>query len=216
MHTTNFKNLKKRLRSPELLIGIFFITIFTISSIFYIKQKLWYEFFWLSNHWALINGVAFLTRNRFVFSYIVALGIIPEILWVIDFALMSNGIPFLGITNYWFDSAYPLTLKIIALQHLLNPFASIYGIMRFGFHKKAWIGSILHGFSIFIVSLVFFGTKDNVNCVWKNCLPSIPMKDTTWQILLVSAIMLHIFLVTYAAKLFMRRAKKPKTISINI
>lgn len=206
----NNLHFPKIVKEPDFLIGIFFMTVFIASGISYMQQKLWYEFFWLSNHWALINGIAFLARSRFMFSYIVALGIVPEIFWVVDFAFMATGQPFLGITNYWFDANYPFSLKVTALQHFLNPFASIYGVARFGFHKKAWIGATVHGMSILLISLVFFGKDQNVNCVWKNCIPVLPIRNFIWQILLVSGMILHIFLVTRFAKFIMKKKGKAR------
>lgn len=189
--------IKECLRGHDKVLGIFFLVIFIASTIFYIKQKWWYEFFWLSNHWALINGIAFLMRSRFMFSYIVALGIIPELFWVIDFLMMVQGHHFLGITNYWFDKSYPFSLKLIALQHFLNPFASIYGIARFGFHKKAWIGALIHGIALLLISWIFFGAAENVNCVWRNCFASIFIPDFIWRLIFFGGIILHIWLVTY-------------------
>jgi len=200
-------DLRKELKNPDFLLGFFFLAIFFVSSISYIKKGLWYEFLWLSNHWALINGIAFLARSKFMFSYISVLGIIPELFWAVDFGLMSFGQPFLGITDYWFDISYPGSLKIIALQHLINPFASIYGIMRFGFHRKAWIGATAHGLGIFLLSLIFFGRNDNVNCAWKSCIPSVSVPDFMWQSLFVAAMIIHIIAASYAIGYFTRKRK---------
>lgn len=191
---------KAHLKSLDALFGVFSLIIFIAASVVYINKHLWYEFFWLSNHWALINGIGFLTRSKFLFSYVVVLGIIPEIFWVMDFLLMIQGHTFLGITSYWFDKSYPFSLKLIALQHLINPFVSIYGIARFGFHKKAWIGALIHGTFLLLISLMFFSKAENVNCVWRNCFASIPMPDFIWKIILLVGIMVHIWLVTYLIK----------------
>ena len=190
-------NLKAYLKNLDIFLGVFFIAVFIVSGFVYIQQGWWYEFFWLSNHWALINGIAFLARSRFLFSYIVSLVIIPELFWIVDFVFMLNGHHLFGITNYWFDQNYPYVLKIIALQHLFNPFASIYGIARFGFHRKAWIGAFTHGIIIGLASLYFFDKTLNVNCVWKNCMTSIPMPDFVWRVFLVSAMILHVLSINY-------------------
>ncbi len=191
----------------DILIGIFSISIFIISGILYIKQNAWYEFFWLSNHWALVNGLAFLAGSRFLFSYMTVLGIVPELFWVVDFLFMLSGHQFLGVTNYWFDSNYPMSLKMIAIQHLFNPLFSIYGIARFGFQKNAWKGAIVHGTALFAMSLLFFGKEFNVNCAWTSCIPYFQLTDAMWRFGLVMGMVLHIFLATYLLNLISKRIK---------
>lgn len=195
MHRKNIRRIgKAHPKKSDIALGILFTAVYLASSLVYFNQKLWYEFFWLSNHWALMNAIGFLARSRFVLSYIVVLGIVPELIWVADFLSMLAGQPFMGITNYWFEADYPVYLKITALQHLLNPFASIYGVVRFGFHKKAWLGAAVHGAALFIASL-FLEKGQNVNCAWKSCFPLVQMPSFVWQALLISAISLHIFLL---------------------
>lgn len=203
----NLKSMKIYAKNADILLGILFIAVFVVSGFFFIQQKLWYEFFWLSNHWALINGIGFLTRKKFVFSYIVVLGIVPELLWVLDFFFMSFNQPFLGITNYWFNQDYSPYLKVISLQHLLNPFASLYAIARFGFHKKAWVGALVHGIAVWLISLMLLDKKYNVNCVWTNCISFIQMSNLAWQIILLLAMALHIWLITHLVHFFTKTSK---------
>lgn len=196
MKISNKKQLRY-LKIFDLVLGIFFLLVGIIGIFIHFQQKVGVQLLWLSNHWALINGVAFLMRSSFIFSYVVVLGVVPELFWIVDFLFMLAGQPLFGITNYWFAPDYPMSMAMLSLQHILNPFAALYGLLRFGFHKKAWLGSVIHGLAIWLIGLVLVNPSYNINCAWSNCLGALPIPDQVWQISWPLIMIAHIALVYF-------------------
>ncbi len=173
----------KQARVLDIILGCVFFGLGIAGIIIHFQQGVEQDLFWLSNHWALINGIAFLSGSSFIFSSVTVLGIIPELFWVVDFLfLLFTGHQLFGITNYWFAPEYSIVLKILNLQHIINPLAALYGVKRFGFHHKAWIGGIGYGIFIWLIGLLIIGRVYNVNCAWKNCILFLPIPDLVWQI----------------------------------
>lgn len=126
--------------------------------------------FWFSNHTTLIIGLALLFRSRFWLTAEVALGIIPEILWIADF-LSSRFFAYnlFGFTSYLFEPSYSLMQYILALQHLLVlPLAAIaLWVMRP--LPGSYFGAFLHGTFLW-ASGYLLRPQLNINCSYRACI----------------------------------------------
>ena len=73
-----------------------------------------------------------------------AVGILlPQCLWLADFASNLMGFPLLGLTGYMFDSHLPLFTRGLSLFHGWLPVLLVWLLFRLGYEKKAlsaWTG----------------------------------------------------------------------------
>ncbi len=191
----------------DLVMGVFFLCLGLFGIFVHLFEGTWQYLFWFSNHLALLLALGFFLRNKFIFSYAFVLGILPELAWVIDFLIQIAGGQFLGISDYMFVPGYPRLLFFLALQHGVNLLGILYGIKRFGFHQKAWIGGLVHGIAIWILGF-FLSTELNVNCSWQNCMAGLQISNTAWQIAWPLFMIMQIFVVYCCAKFLFRASVK--------
>jgi hypothetical protein len=79
-------------------------------------------------------------RNNALAASMAAVGIvIPQIIWCIDLGSTLIGHPLTGMTNYMFNQALPLHLRLLSLFHGWLPFLLIFVVWRLGFDKRALI-----------------------------------------------------------------------------
>ena len=74
---------------------------------------------------------------------IAAVGIVlPQFVWVLDFAVHFLGLKITGMSNYMFDPKLPLFTRAISLFHGWLPFLLLYAVRRLGYDRRglaAWI-----------------------------------------------------------------------------
>jgi hypothetical protein len=67
-----------------------------------------------------------------------AVGILlPQLLWVADFAGVLLGRPLTGMTAYMLDRGIPLFVRLVSLFHGWLPFLLIYLVYRLGYDRRA-------------------------------------------------------------------------------
>jgi hypothetical protein len=67
-----------------------------------------------------------------------AVGIlVPQIVWVVDFLANLAGVSLTGITDYMFDPAHSLFLRLLSLYHGWLPFLLVYLIWKIGYDRRA-------------------------------------------------------------------------------
>jgi hypothetical protein len=77
------------------------------------------------------------TENRLLIS-LPAVGIlIPQALWVVDFAVQLSGHSLTGMTAYMFDQNRSLFLRGLSLFHGWLPFLLIYLVCKLGYDRRA-------------------------------------------------------------------------------
>lgn len=150
-------------------LGLFFILLGIITLFWHIFVLDWRYVFWFCNHAMLIVGWALLKKNRFWLTAMLNWSIIPVSLWVVDFlSKLLFGFYIFGITSYMF--AQPFWKNIVSLQHLFTVPLMLYALWLVGKpHPRAWIGTTLHGTTLWLISYFFIRQDYNVNCVHKAC-----------------------------------------------
>jgi hypothetical protein len=63
--------------------------------------------------------------------------LVPQMIWVIDFALGSFGVHFLGLTDYMFDNDLPLFTRALSSFHGWLPFLLLWMTYRLGYARRA-------------------------------------------------------------------------------
>ena len=91
------------------------------------------------------------TENRLLLS-LSAVGIlVPQALWVVDFAAHLMGYKLTGMTDYMFDSQRSLFLRGLSLFHGWLPFLLVFLVARVGYDRRAWLGWTAIGWGLCLV-----------------------------------------------------------------
>ena len=144
---------------------------------------------WFSNHSFIILGIALLFSSRFWVMAELCLGLIPELIWNIDYlAKLFTGEYIWGFTSYMFtDTGSFAWAHLYSLQHVLFIPAGLFALYLLkGSIRHSYLGSLLHGGIIWGLSFLMPG---NINCVYENCLPIlIPYYIAVWPTVVIACI----------------------------
>jgi hypothetical protein len=87
---------------------------------------------------ALFLTLASVITEKRLPASMAAVGILlPQLLWVIDFAGGLFGHPVVGMTGYMFEDSQPLYARAISLFHGWLPFLLLYVVYRLGYDRRA-------------------------------------------------------------------------------
>jgi len=122
----------------------------------------------------ILTLIAIWPDNALLISMCAVGILVPQTVWVIDFASTAAGFPLTGMTNYMFDSSHSLFLRLLSLFHGWLPFLLVYLVWRTGYDRRGfWSWTVLSWALLFIC---FFAmpppTPDagliavNINYVW--------------------------------------------------
>jgi len=133
----------------------------------------WHEygpanFLWGSDIALLVTLVALWTENRLLPS-MMALGVLlPELVWIIDFALRlllgPEAIPF-DSTLYMFDPGIPLWIRGLSLYHIALPLVLVWLLYRFGYQRRALLWQTLLLWLVLPLTYALSDPAANVNWV---------------------------------------------------
>jgi hypothetical protein len=87
---------------------------------------------------ALFLTLAAVWLERPLLASMAAVGIVlPQLIWVLDFAAGLCGVQLLGMTAYMFDERRSLFLRGLSLFHGWLPFLLLFLVKRLGYDKRA-------------------------------------------------------------------------------
>jgi hypothetical protein len=137
-----------------------------ITVVIYFKKYGPGNFLWFSDI-ALITMVPALWMESRLLASMMAIGtLLPEIFWNISFLVrILMGKRMSGLTDYMFESKYPLYLRAISLFHIFLPALIIWTIAEFGYEPVALYVQTLLSLIVFPLSYLLTDPKENVNWV---------------------------------------------------
>ena len=103
----------------------------------------------------LLTLVGIWTENRLLIS-MPAVGIlVPQALWVIDFAVQLTGHKMTGMTAYMFDERRSLFLRGLSLFHGWLPFLLVYLVAKVGYDRRAFGAWTVVAWALCLISFFF-------------------------------------------------------------
>ncbi len=159
-------------RDGFLIIGMILLIWSLVDITNTIINKSWYQLTWFSNNIILILSLAFLFRSKIFMTAVAISSLMVESPWFIDFfgRLLFNFAPFGGLSDYMFNElGFKNWVFYLELDHLLIIPLSIYGMLKLGVHKRAYL--ICGIFIFYFNSLAYFFTPKelNINCISRLC-----------------------------------------------
>ncbi len=95
------------------------------------------------------------TENKLLIS-MPAVGIlVPQALWVADFAVQLTGHKLTGMTGYMFDHDRSLFLRSLSLFHGWLPFLLVFLVAKVGYDRRALFGWMALAWSLCLVCFFF-------------------------------------------------------------
>ncbi|HVY01638.1 MAG TPA: hypothetical protein VHA12_02650 [Candidatus Nanoarchaeia archaeon] len=153
-----------------------------------------FNFLWFCKISFFLLAMACFTKDsRYLLTFL-AVGIIPEIIWMTDFILQIYNINFVGSTSFMFEYGENIFQFILNLFHLfLLPSALI--ISRYvKFNKSASKQIIFFGFIVATLGYFLSDLNVDINCVHNLCYP-LPLGLESYSLLIVFAYLIVCALV---------------------
>ncbi len=130
----------------------------------------WYgpaNFLWLCDVANLLIGVAIWRESALLLSSQAVAVFLVQVAWAIDFGTaLAAGFHPIGGTEYMFDPAKPLPIRLLSLFHLLVPPLLIWGLRRLGFDRRGWKLQTAIAWVVLPLSYVFGDAESNLNWLW--------------------------------------------------
>lgn len=125
------------------------------------------NFLWLCDLCNFILLVALWTESRLLFSSQFVAALLIDAGWSLDAAVrLLAGVHPIGGTEYMFNPAMPLHIRLLSLFHVFIPLLLIYAVIRLGYD---WRGLLLQTVLTWVVlplSFLFTDPERNINWVW--------------------------------------------------
>lgn len=181
------------------LIGFLMLMLFVVQAgLLYLSNELRY-LWWFSNHAPLIIGLALIFRSSVWLTAEVAIGIIPEAIWITDFVYHALTGSFLtGVTSYL--AQLQSVQYVVALQHLVViPFA-LACLWILGSENGIMI-SFSHGVVLWLSGYIL-SPELNINCSHKACVSFLehPAYVLFWPFAAMLIIAISNWILTFLAK----------------
>ncbi len=183
-------------------IGFLLLLLFIAQAGLLILSHDYRYFVWFSNHAALIIGLAILYRSSLWITAEVAIGFVPEMVWITDFVYhIFTGKFLTGVTAY-LAVLSPLQYAI-ALQHLLVIPLALLCLWFMGADGNGMMVAFVHGVLLWLSGYVLI-PEANINCSYKSC---ITLLDHPAYILFWPFIALLVIFMSYGLLLLVCRKK---------
>ena len=125
------------------------------------------NFLWLCDLCNFILLIALWTESRVLFSSQLVAVLFLDILWTIDVgARLFSGIHPIGGTEYMFNLAIPIHIRLFSLFHVFTPPLLIWGVLRLGYHPRGLLLQTVLTCFVLPLSLLVSSPEWNINWVW--------------------------------------------------
>ncbi len=161
--------MKSYFKSKYFILGIYFLFLQFLIFFFNYRFVDFNVYFWFCNHIAVILAFAFLFKKYQFIKGVISVGLIPQLIWVVDFLLLYFlDITLFGVTSYVFDLqgfAFATTVVI----HFFSTFVALAFTYKEPIKKESIYYGLAYGFLLIISTLLFTDKDYNINCVYYLC-----------------------------------------------
>jgi len=143
--------------------GSFFIILQILTFYKYFFLLDFSNMLWFCSHTPIIFGLAFLKKNITIIKTLISIGLIPQIIWIIDFlGKLIFGTFILGVTDYMFMEM-PIFSYIIAIfEHFLSAILALFLTYKYKIKKKIFVYAFVYLLILLVLSLTL-STNANYN-----------------------------------------------------
>jgi hypothetical protein len=125
------------------------------------------NFLWLCDLCNFILLIALWSESRLLFSSQFVAVLLLDVLWTIDVgAGLVLGVHPIGGTEYMFNPAIPIHVRLFSLFHVFTPPLLIWGVRRLGYDSRGLWLQIGLTCAVLPLSLLVSSPEWNINWVW--------------------------------------------------
>lgn len=156
--------------SPYHIMGIFFATaqIFILSALLFDPTTRLF-LLWSCNNFCFLLVVACYRKDIQMIMGISYLGLLSQIVWVLDFGSHLLGFDLSGVTNYIYTEGFTYANNVSIAVHVIVPTV----ILLFSFRVRPQFKSLLFAVPyilfLYIATIIAAPTTEDINCVFKAC-----------------------------------------------
>lgn len=126
------------------------------------------NFLWLCDVANFLIGLALWMESPLLISSQAAGVLLVQILWCGDFfSRLLLGRHVIGGTEYMFDEAKPLYLRLFSLFHVAMPPLLLWAVKRLGYDRRGWLLQTAITFALLPATWLIVTPDRNINWVWK-------------------------------------------------
>ena len=125
------------------------------------------NFLWLCDIANLVLAVAIWRDSALLLSSQAVSILVVQIAWVIDFGTaLVAGLHPIGGTEYMFDEAKPLPVRLLSLFHVALPPLLLWCLWRLGYDRRGWKLQTVLAWIVLPVSFLIGNPESNLNWLW--------------------------------------------------
>ncbi len=188
---------RKQILTPTI---IFLFVQGLIISAFVTNPVLWPNIFWFCNHISLVYAYAWYRENPELMMGVTCVGLIVQLLWLVDFITRLFGIHILHVVDYMFEGSFDYNKLVSLFLHAILPTYALYLISKKHVTKKAIVYSVLYSTALYVLTVLFSPNSKNMNCVFRPCAALIPEWHYTllWPVYMLVVAAGTFFVTTHA------------------
>ena len=119
---------------------------------------------WFCSHTPIIFAIAFFTKKTNIIKTLISVGLIPQIIWIIDYlGKLTLGIFIFGATDYMFIEMPPISYTISVFEHFLSTILALALTYKIKPQKKSLIYAFIYLLVILILSISLTTEDYNYN-----------------------------------------------------
>jgi hypothetical protein len=165
------------------------------------------NFLWLCDLANFVVGLAIWLESPLLFASQALSVLLIQILWTIDFfTRLALGFHPIGGTEYMFDAAKPLFMRLLSLFHLWMPVLLVWAVWRLGYERRGLKLQTAIAWTVLPLSLLP-DPERNIN--WLHAPFEIPQTWVPTWVFLVICMAAHPLLVYLPTHLVLRRLAPP-------
>ena len=125
------------------------------------------NFLWLCDVGNVTLLIALWAESRVLISATAVGVVFIQLVWALDFgARLLLGFHPIGGTEYMFDPAEPIEVRLLSLFHLWVPLLLVWAVRRLGFDRRAW--KLQTAITWLVLPLSFQADPElNLNWLWR-------------------------------------------------
>jgi hypothetical protein len=125
------------------------------------------NFLWFSDVALFLNIVALWLESKLLFSMLAVGVLLPELYWNLEFLIrLLSGYRLAGLTDYMWNTRYPLFLRLLSLFHVLLPIILLAMLSKFGYEPRALYYQTLLAWLILFLTYKLTPPSANINWVF--------------------------------------------------
>jgi hypothetical protein len=146
--------------------GIFFLILQLMLIYKYTHILAFSNMLWFCSHTPILFAIGFFMKNMNIIKSLICVGLIPQIIWIIDFVgKILFGTFIFGVTDYMFLNMTIFTFSVSVIEHFLSAPLALLLTYKYKTEKKVLVYALIYLIIILFLSITLNAEDYNYNLV---------------------------------------------------